>query len=120
MRAKVLTSLAILVFCGGLSHAQYPSQPPVNGSQDPLVMIANQLVEISRNVQIMNERLKTAADKTNAPVPTVSDPRQKIILGLQALTSAEQRVINFQAAQFELTQQLTDTRGKLAQTELDL
>ena len=120
MKAKVFLPLAILAFCAAGVDAQYPAALPVNVSQDSVVMIANELANISRNVQTMNERLKAVIDKGNAPAPTISDPRQKIILGIQALASAEQRVIQLQAAQFDLTQQLNDTRGKLTQTELDL
>ena len=120
MKEKVFLPLAILAFCAAGVDAQYPAALPVNVSQDSVVMIANELANISRNVQTMNERLKAVIDKGNAPAPTISDPRQKIILGIQALASAEQRVIQLQAAQFDLTQQLNDTRGKLTQTELDL
>ena len=120
MKAKVLLPLATIVLSAAATHAQYPAAQPVAVSPDSLSIIANELSNISRNVQVMNERLKTVIDKGNAPVPTVSDPRQKIILGIQALASAEQRVIQLQAAQFDLTQQLNDTRGKLSQTELDL
>lgn len=118
MKAKVFLPLTILVFCVAGVNAQYPAAQPVNVSQDSVSMIANELANISRNVQTMNERLKAVVDKGSSP--TVSDSRQKIVIGIQALVGAEQRVINLQAAQFDLTQQLNDTRGKLSQTELDL
>ena len=121
MNAKVFLPMAIIVLSTVGVMAQYPSSQPVAVSQDSLAIIANELSNISRNVQAMNERLKAVVDKSSGPAPsTVSDPRQKIILGIQALTSAEERVIHFQAAQFDLAQQLNDTRAKLSQTELDL
>lgn len=120
MKAKVFLPLAILVFCVTGASAQYPAAQPVNISPDSLAIIANELSNISRNVQAMNDRLKAVVDKGNAPAPTVSDPRQKILIGIQGLVGAEQRVIQLQAAQFDLTQRLNDTRGKLSQTELDL
>ncbi len=120
MKANVFLPLATLVFCAAGVYAQYPAAQPINAGQDPVAMIASELGNISRNVQTMNERLKAVMDKGNWPTPAISDPRQKILMGIQALAGAEQRVFQFQAAQYDLTQRLNDTRGKLTQTELDL
>lgn len=121
MKAKVFLPMAVLVFCAAGAAAQYPSAPqPVMVSPDAIAMIANELSNIAKNVQTMNERLKAVTDKGNAAAPALTDPRQKIILGIQALAGAEQRVFQLQAAQYDLTQRLNDTRGKLSQTELDL
>ena len=119
MKARVFLPLAILVFCVTAVNAQYPSAPqPVVINSDAVAAIANELANISRSVQLMNERLKAVTDKPAQA--TISDPRQKIILGIQALAGAEQRVFQLQASQYDLTQKLNDTRGKLSQTELDL
>ena len=83
-------------------------------------MIANELGNISRSVQTMNERLKAVLDKGSPSTSVIAEPRQKIVVGIQALTAAELRVIQFQTAQYDLAQKLNDTRAKLAQTELDL
>lgn len=121
MKAKVFLPLAALVFCVAGVNGQYPAAQPVNVSQDSVAMTANELTNISRGVQTMNEHLKAIEGKGNSSaVANISDPRQKIILGIQALAGAEQRVIQLQSALYDLTQKLNDTRGKLSQTELDL
>ena len=120
MKAKVFLPLAIIVFCAVVANAQYPAAQPVSVSQDSVAMIANELGNISRSVQTMNERLKTVLDKGNSGGGIITDQRQKLILGIQALTAAEQRVAQFQTIQYDLAQKLNDTRAKLAQTELDL
>ena len=123
MKAKIFLPLAILVLGVVSANAQYSAPPPVAVSSDAIASIAAELANISRNVQAMNERLKSVMDKTNSNVPasaTLSDPRQKILVGIQALAGAEQRVIQLQASQFDLTQRLNDTRGKLSQTDIDL
>ena len=121
MRAKVILSLAILGFCVVSANAQYPTAQPVNISADSVAGIAAELANISRGVQVMNERLKAVLDKNSiSGGGVITDQRQKIALGIQALTAAEQRVIQLQGSQFDLTQRLNDTRGKLSQTEIDL
>ena len=120
MKAKIFLPLAILVFGVAGVNAQYPAAQPVNVSQDSVAMIANELGNISRGVQTMNERLKAVLDKGNSGGGIITDQRQKLILGIQALTAAEQRVAQFQTIQYDLAQKLNDTRAKLAQTEIDL
>ena len=120
MNAKVLLPLAVIVLSTAVAQAQYPAAQPIAVNQDSVAIIANELANISRNVQAMNERLKAIGDKGSTAAATLNDPRQKILMGIQALTGAEQRVIQLQAAQYDLTQRLNDTRGKLSQTELDL
>ena len=120
MKAKIFLSLVTFLFCGAQVSAQYPSAQPVSVSQDSVAMIANELGNISRSVQTMNERLKAVLDKGNSGSVVITDQRQKILLGIQALTAAELRVAQFQTIQYDLAQKLNDTRAKFAQTELDL
>ena len=95
MKTKVILSLAILVFCVVWVNAQYPAAQPVNLSAVSVAGIAAELANISRGVQVMNERLKAVIDKSSTSGGRViTDQRQKIDLGIQALTSAEQRVIH--------------------------
>ncbi len=120
MKMKIFVPLAIIVSCTFCVSAQYPVAQPVNISPDSVAIVANELATISRSVQSMNERLKAVLDKANSGGAIITDQRQKILLGIQALTAAEQRVAQFQGIQYDLTQRLNDTRAKLAQTELDL
>ena len=120
MKAKVFLPLVVIIYCMATVNAQYPVGQPVNISPDSVAMIANELGNISRSVQTMNERLKAVLDKGSPSTSVIAEPRQKIVVGIQALTAAELRVIQFQTAQYDLAQKLNDTRAKLAQTELDL
>ena len=120
MKAKVFLPLVVIIYCMATVNAQYPAAQPVNISPDSVAMIANELGNISRSVQTMNERLKAVLDKGSPSTSGIAEPRQKIVVGIQALTAAELRVIQFQTAQYDLAQKLNDTRAKLAQTELDL
>ena len=120
MKAKVFLPLVVIIYCMATVNAQYPAAQPVNISPDSVAMIANELGNISRSVQTMNERLKAVLDKGSPSTSVIAEPRQKIVVGIQALTAAELRVIQFQTAQYDLAQKLNDTRAKLAQTELDL
>ena len=120
MKAKVFLPLVVITYCMATVNAQYPAAQPVNISPDSVAMIANELGNISRSVQTMNERLKAVLDKGSPSTSVIAEPRQKIVVGIQALTAAELRVIQFQTAQYDLAQKLNDTRAKLAQTELDL
>ena len=120
MNAKVFLPLVVIIYCMATVNAQYPAAQPVNISPDSVAMIANELGNISRSVQTMNERLKAVLDKGSPSTSVIAEPRQKIVVGIQALTAAELRVIQFQTAQYDLAQKLNDTRAKLAQTELDL
>ena len=120
MKAKVFLPLVVIIYCMATVNAQYPAAQPVNISPDSVAMIANELGNISRSVQTMNERLKAVLDKGSPSTSVIAEPRQKMVVGIQALTAAELRVIQFQTAQYDLAQKLNDTRAKLAQTELDL
>ena len=120
MKAKVFLPLVVIIYCMATVNAQYPAAQPVNISPNSVAMIANELGNISRSVQTMNERLKAVLDKGSPSTSVIAEPRQKIVVGIQALTAAELRVIQFQTAQYDLAQKLNDTRAKLAQTELDL
>ncbi len=109
-----LLSLLVTVLPLGL-RAQNNVGPQLS---DSLVPITVELSQISKSVQMLNDRFKTFFDKLGGS--TVNDRQQKVITGIQSLTAAEQRVTNFQNSQYDLTQKLNDTRSKLIQIESDL
>src|SRR5262249_25857318 len=117
MNAKLFLVSAFLLSVAVSANAQ--NSPPNYPNVD-ISGVALELNKISRSVDVMNERLKTYLEKNASTNATLSDSRQKIILGIQALTAAEQRVMNLQTFQFDLTTKLNDTRAKLIQTDIDL
>jgi hypothetical protein len=90
----------------------------VNQAPEPYLA---ELAKISRSVQNLSERFKTFAEKADeAKSPTLNDRQQKMLLGVNLLVAAEQRVINLQKFQIELTQTQNDLRNRLSQVEVDL
>lgn len=119
LRSCVLISL-LLGLCGAAAYGQNSGQPPTNQYSESMINISNELTNISRSVQTLNQGFKLFFEKFGTGSGTVTDKQQKIITGIQMLSAAEQRVVNFQNAQFDLTRQLNDTRSRLIQIESDL
>lgn len=120
MRTKILFA-ALLLLGVSLVPAQRPAsgQPPqAPAQQDAGTMLANSIVAIAQGVQALNQQMAIFIEK--AASGSMTEKRQKVVAGLQALTAAEQRVMIFQNNQFDLTNKLNDARAKLTQTEVDL
>lgn len=95
--------------------------PIYTQSQDPMANISAELTNISRSVQTLNERLKAFVDKfEKVGGLTLTEKQQKLVLGLEVLVRAEQRVSTFQKFQIELVEKQNEARSKLAQVEVDL
>ncbi len=119
MRTKVLFTALFLLSVSIVSAQRAPAQTPQQpAQQDAGMMLANSIASIAQGVQAMNMQMAVFIEKINSGGMT--DKRQKMVAGLQALTAAEQRVIFFQNNQFDLTLKLNDAKAKLAQTEVDL
>jgi uncharacterized phage infection (PIP) family protein YhgE len=107
---------ALLIFLPTLLTLNSYSQ----SGQTPDPFLA-ELTKISRSVQSLSERFKTFAEKgEEGKSPTLNERQQKMILGVNLLVAAEQRVINLQKFQIELTQVQNDLRNRLSQVEVDL
>ncbi len=101
--------------------AQNPAAAASNPSSDPIANISMELSRISRSVRTLNESLKAFVDKFAAVGGlTLSEKQQRLIMGLEILVRAEQRVATLQKFQIDLTEKETDTRSRLAQIEHDL
>ena len=113
----------VLVFCGCISTcvlAQSPTsayRPPA----DPLAAAAADLAKISRSVQTLSATLQAFVDKfEKVSGLTLTEKQQKLILGMELLTRTEQRVVNLQKSQIELTEKLNSTRTRLTYVETEL
>jgi len=88
---------------------------------DPLGNISVDISRIAAAVNTLNERLKAFVDKfAAAEGMTLSEKQQKLIMGLEILVRAEQRVATLQKFHIELVEKEGLTRSRLAQVERDL
>ncbi|MEQ1606705.1 MAG: hypothetical protein ABL999_17725 [Pyrinomonadaceae bacterium] len=111
-----LFSSSIVVLAQGTGSAQ-PAAP----IGDPMLSIATDLRSVSRSVQTLNERLQKFVDKfEKVGGLTFTEKQLEMVLGMELLVRAEQLIAVHQKTQIELTEKLNETRGKLAQVEIDL
>ena len=117
---KIVPLALVFAFCGiGIVFGQ--GNPPNYPTQDPMYNISVEMTNISRSVQTMNERMKAFVDKFDKiGGTTFSEKQEKLVLGLQFLVGAEQRLANLQRAQIEFVEKQGITRSRLAQVERDL
>lgn len=100
------------------SYAQNPT--PVQYA-DPMANISSELTKISASVQTLNDRLKAFVDKFAAVGGlTLTEKQQRLVMGLEILVRAEQRVATLQKFHIELVEKEGTTRARLAQVERDL
>lgn len=115
-RAIALCFAVLVLAANVLSQGPAASYPPQEQSA-----VLNELTRISRSVQTLSERLKVFVDKLeDSRGTTLTDKQQKLLLGMNLLAAAEQRVAMFQKFQIELAEKLNESRGKLSQVEIDL
>jgi hypothetical protein len=80
--------------------------------------IARELTVISRSVKTLNENMKLFLEKLGGEPGT--DRQQKILIGLQILNQAEQRLATLQKSQIELVEKQVPTRARIIQIDQDL
>lgn len=113
MRKTPVLSLALLI----VSTAGYGQAP---GSGDPMYAIANELAAISRSVQTLNANTKAFIDKfEKAGGSSFNEKQQKLLLAMEILVKAEERLTLLQRAQVELVERQGTTRTRLAQVDRD-
>ncbi len=111
--------VSVFFLSGGVSV--YSQNPAVSyPSGDPIQNISNDLSSISRSVQSLNERMKAFVDKFEKVGGTTFNEKQsKLVLGLEFLMRAEERLAKLQMAQIELVEKQGTTRTRLSQVERD-
>lgn len=116
-----MTKPAILVLLVVFVAADAFGQSAGYQPADPMNQIAVELTTISRSVKTLSDRLKEFVDKwEKVGGLTLTEKQQRLILGMEMLMRAEQRVAVLQKMQIELTDKQNDVRSRLAQIELDL
>lgn len=118
MKINLLSALFVLVvFSGGIAaqtnHAD--GQFPPN----PMDKISNDLTAISKSVATLNQNMKVFIDKIGGTSPA-TDAQQKMLLGLQILNQAEQRLGTLQKLEIDLVEKQVPARSRLILVEQEL
>ncbi len=116
-RAAVITF--VVLFTSIAVAAQ--TGAPAHQSVDPMAQIAADVSSVSRSVKTLSDRLKEFVDKwEKVGGLTLTEKQQRLVLGMEMLMRAEQRVATLQKFQIDLTDKQNEVRSRLTQIESDL
>jgi hypothetical protein len=109
---------SVIFFTAALStSAQQAPQQNV----DPTMSMAYDMNRIAISVQSMTKTLKDFVDKfAKAEGISINEKQARLVVGMQILVQAEQRVATLQNFQIELVEKEGQLRARLAQIENDL
>lgn len=109
---------------GGVHSQSNPSaNPPSPGypSNDPIQTISVEIASISRSVQSLNRSMQAFVEKfEKVGGINFSEKQQRLVLAMEFLVRAEERLATLQRNQIELVEKQGTTRSRLAQVERDL
>jgi uncharacterized protein YukE len=122
---KLLTlcflSLSLTLAASGQSNPASAAQPAPTYSYDPWQNISLELSAISKSVQSLNQSMKAFVDKfEKVGGMNFTEKQQKLVLAMEFLARAEDRLATLQRHQIELVEKQGTTRARLAQVERDL
>ncbi len=111
--------LSIIIF--STTTGIYGQNPAPVQNADPMANISGDIARIAASVSTLNERMKAFVDKfADVGGFKLSEKQQRLIMGLEILVRAEQRVATLQKFQIDLVEKEGTTRARLAQVERDL
>ncbi len=109
----------LVILFAAASQAQ--TSPVSYAGNDPLTNISAEMTVVSRSVQALTQSMKAFVDKfEKVGGTTFNEKQQKLVLAMEFLVRAEERVGNLQRLQVELVEKQGATRTRLAQVERDL
>ena len=118
MRVKSLF-VTILVFASALSA--FAQATPVPQPEESSFGMAGDIARIAASVQTMTRTLKEFVDKfAKVEGLSLSEKQQKLVMGMELLVRAEQRLATLQRFQIEVVEKEGQLRSRLTQVELDL
>ncbi len=118
LRAGIF-SIILFSTVNAASAQQEPPQPLI--ATDPTTSMALDMARIAASVRTMTKTLKDFVDKfAKVEGITLAEKQQKLVLGMQILIQAEQRVATLQKFQIELVEKEGQLRARLTQVENDL
>ncbi len=111
-------SISLFAF---VASAAAQSVPPPQIPYDPNTSMAYDVNRIAASVQTMTKTFKEFVDKfAKVDGISLSEKQQKLVLGMQLLIQAEQRMATAERRQVELVEKEGQFRARLAQIENDL
>jgi hypothetical protein len=116
---KIPVLLSCVLFAAGIcsAQAQYAVQPTY---VDPMSNLNSEVAKISASVASLTKTFQAFVDKfEKVGGLSLTEKQQKLVLAMEILSRAEARVAVLQKAQIDLTEKLNETKGKLAQNEID-
>lgn len=117
MKTKCLMALFALMLASVSVFAQSSTAAPPEAG----VNMAYDIARIAESVQSMTKTLRDFVDKfAKVEGLTLAEKQQKLIVGMELLIRAEQRVATLQKFQVELVEKDGQLRSRLAQVENDL
>ncbi len=112
----LIVSILVIAACLSTS-AQTASAPP----EEPSGGMAYDISRIAASVQAMTKTLRDFVDKfAKVEGLSLSEKQQRLVMGMELLVRAEQRVATLQKFQIELVEKEGQLRSRLAQVENDL
>jgi uncharacterized protein YukE len=119
MKKTVLFVFTVLAFAVSVEAQNNP--PAYAAPADPVGSIAIDLANISKSVNTLNQTLKSFVDKfEKVGGMNFSEKQQKLVLAMEFLVRAEERLAILQRTQIEFTDKQSTTRSRLAQVDRDL
>lgn len=116
-RLGVISAFVILFGVNSLAQQAPPPQP----NMDPTTSMAYDMSRIAYSVQTMTKTLKDFVDKfAKVEGISLSEKQAKLVVGMQLLVQAENRVAVLQKHQLDLVEKESQLRTRLAQIEIDL
>ncbi len=89
-------------------------------TSDPMYAIATELASISRSVQSLNTTTKAFIEKFDKVAgSSFNEKQQRLLLAMELLVKAEERLALLQRSQVELVERQGATRTRLAQVDRD-
>ncbi len=115
---KKTAIFSVIIFTAALStSAQQAPQQNV----DPTMSMAYDMNRVAISVQSMTKTLKDFVDKfAKAEGISINEKQARLVVGMQILVQAEQRVATLQKFQIELVEKEGQLRARLTQIENDL
>jgi len=121
MRVRVFFAASIALLIAAPVIAQTHTAGPQVYAADPMANISVEMTRVSRNVQELTDKLKDFVDKfEKVGGITFDQKQQRLVLGMEMLVRAEQRIAAWQKYQIELVEKQGETRAKLAGIEIEL
>ncbi len=115
--SRVVFSLLIISVLVSVSFGQ-ANQTYV---ADPMTTIAVEVSRVSQNVEQLTKQLKEFVDKfEKVGGMGFSEKQQRLVLGMELLVRAEQRIAEWQKYQIDLVAKQGETRAKLSAIEVEL